>query len=157
MEKLEKITIHKELLEVLEKLEHPIAEKIIEHKINIESKYISYLGKSHSNEGYISYLTKDRVSKLPEIELWDCKKRYHKNPAGVVELLFPKEFTQRDKEIFTEKYRNILKQDEVDLSGIVLVEGEEIRRCYYENNYDTSESGGTLFCSCKLQPTVEIQ
>lgn len=131
-----------------------IAEDIVLTFIETEGKYIDYLGISEQNPEYISYLTSDRIARLDENgdDFWNPKKRYHAKPSKVIDLLFPDKYSQRDKELFTERFRNEVKKENMNCDLVTIVEGENIAKYYDEQNYYRHDSmmddNGGLFQSC---------
>jgi hypothetical protein len=147
-----KLIINEELETILKKLadENNIAQDILKHNFEEDSNYINYLGVSETTKGYISYLTKGKINSGFIKDFWEARVRLHKNPAGIVELLFPNTHTQRAKEVFTERYRNVIQQLEIKDDLITIVEGDKIREYYSEDSYiDTDdEDGGIIHSSC---------
>lgn len=133
------LSIHPDLWEKLIVFDNIIAKDLL-NGVKIDSeKYINYLGISEDNEGYISYLDNQRISKMDSSEYYNPKKRYHAKPSKVIELLFPKKYSDKQKEDFTVGFRNEVRKCCIDENLISIMEGEDIRDAYLQKNYYKAE------------------
>ncbi len=173
---MKKLSISEELQSLLEKLkeknENKIAERILNYEFDDTSiaenkKYIDYLGRSAKEIDKLSWVPSDRINTLiPLEEIWTSSKRIMAKPAKAISHLFPNEFSQRDIEIFTDLYRNKIKEEVTDCNCLKFVEGEDIRKYYLEKNsanyrdYCEERESSALLSSCMrgedCQPWLEI-
>lgn len=131
--------------------ENKIAKALLElKKIN----KINYLDFSKDIEGNLSYLTTDKISKLKADEYWTSKTRITAKCSRVIEKLFDKTYTDVEKQEFTTSLKTKLLSVSLSDDYITVVEGEDIRYWYLEDNY--YQDKGDLGSSCKLQPIIVI-
>jgi hypothetical protein len=97
---------------------------------------INYIGVSSSDCTKISYLPKERFDTE---DVWRTSKRIFCKPGAFVKKIF-KDISEREVENFSTLYRNVQTTPVFEMK---IVEGEELRKWYYyENYYDQSSSLG---------------
>jgi len=144
-----KIIITEELKNVLNQIDNKLSNMILEdvedQYLVDPDKYVNYLDISHSNKGHLSYLTKDRITKIVESEdkdFWKVKMRYHGRPSSVLKRLFKSDLSIWFED-FSMKYISIVDKPEYHME---LVKGDKIAEYYnYKNYYNTN---GNLGGSC---------
>jgi len=145
-----KIIITEELKKILNQINNPLSHLILNENISDDNivdldKYINYIDISQSNKGHLSYLTKDRISKIENSEdkdYWKAKMRYHGRPGSVLKKLFHPNLS-RHFEDFSMKYISIADKPEYHME---LVNGNDIAKYYdYKNYYNQN---GNLGGSC---------
>ena len=112
-------------------------------KEDMVDDHIDYLSISDTDITKISYLSKDRISKLePGKDIWNSSKRFHARPGSVVNKIF-KDSSPKDVEIFNNLYKAALTKSEFIFK---VVSGEKIRKYYLIDNY--RQESGSLGSSC---------
>lgn len=153
-----KIIITEELKNILNQFNNPLNEMLLSGEVDDTNiidpeKYINYLDLSHTNKGHLSYLTKDRITKIDESEnkdYWEIKKRYHGRPSSVLKRLFNVNHS-RYFEDFSMKFISIIDKPEFHME---VVKGYDIAKYYnYKNYYN---SNGNLGSSCMNRMPDEI-
>ena len=124
-----KIIITEELKNVLNQIDNKLSNMILEdvedQYLVDPDKYVNYLDISHSNKGHLSYLTKDRITKIVESEdkdFWKVKMRYHGRPSSVLKRLFKSDLSIWFED-FSMKYISIVDKPEYHME---LVKGDKI-------------------------------
>jgi len=79
--------------------------------------------------------------------VWDYTLRYHQSIHKILNKLFPNEFTEREKNIFAEHYFKLVVPTKKGLEFKV-VDSEELKHYYLENNYKKPQNSSTLWQSC---------
>ena len=102
----------------------------------------------------VSFLPKDKEPIYNEDNTWSRRNRQTGKPGRIFQKLLKKEFKTRDWEIFT----NLFKSELCDCANFELVEGEDIRKWYLDENYYLVQ--GTLGNSCmrhsECQPFFDV-
>ncbi len=161
--------ISETLLSILSNIDSPIAKKLIEldatkqPTVKGHNKFeISYLDCDRTKkdkEDKISFMPAAKASEVPGIlskvgsmeeimlpcnDCYNSKLRQEMSVGKIVNRLFPDTY----KQVEIEKFVNDFKAEMGKASAkFKLVEGEEIRYCYLESNYENT-SQGDLNSSC---------
>ena len=152
------INLSEQLINILQEIQDSskIAELLLRSYIygvssdKLVENHIDYLAISHTDHTKISYLTKDRLTKLNEetsfssisLDIWGTSKRIFGRPGSVVKKIF-KNLDDRDVELFNNFYKSVLNKTSFKFE---IVSGEKIRGYYHFESY-RSESG-SLGNSC---------
>ena len=128
--------------------ESEVARKLLHRRISsdeIIEDHVNFVSISDSDPSKISYLTKDRISKIgdsPDFDYWTTSKRFHCKPGALVTKIF-KDVSSKEVEKFSNLYKSfVLKNDLV----FKIVSGDDIKKYYHQDSYQ-SESG-SLGSSC---------
>ena len=78
-------------------------------------------------------------------EVWNFKKRYHTSIGKIVRRLFADKYSDREVTAFAEAYASLITVSN-PLYEFQIIEGEDIKDAYHENNYYLHS--GTLGNSC---------
>lgn len=78
-------------------------------------------------------------------EVWNFKKRYHTSIGKIVRRLFADKYSDREVTAFAEAYASLITVSN-PLYDFQIIEGEDIKDAYYEDNY--YQHSGTLGNSC---------
>ena len=78
-------------------------------------------------------------------EVWNFKKRYHTSIGKIVRRLFADKYSDREVTAFAEAYASLITVSN-PLYDFAIIEGEDIKDAYHENNY--YQHSGTLGNSC---------
>jgi len=78
-------------------------------------------------------------------EVWNFKKRYHTSIGKIVRRLFADKYSDREVTAFAEAYASLITVSN-PLYDFQIIEGEDIKDAYHENNY--YQHSGTLGNSC---------
>jgi hypothetical protein len=78
-------------------------------------------------------------------EVWNFKKRYHTSIGKIVRRLFADKYSDREVTAFAEAYASLITVSN-PLYEFQIIEGEDIKDAYHENNY--YQHSGTLGNSC---------
>jgi hypothetical protein len=78
-------------------------------------------------------------------EVWNFKKRYHTSIGKIVRRLFADKYSDREVTAFAEAYASLITVSN-PLYDFQIIEGENIKDAYHENNY--YQHSGTLGNSC---------
>lgn len=146
------LLVDKQILSFLLNSGDSISNMILAVDTNSE---IIYLQSCHKQPEMISYLTKSKVDfNLDELLPSDFDISIYKlqnmKIGRIVSKLFSQEFlkanniTSSDIELFVNSYKSYFDKNRVEFR---IVEGEEIRKWYDQDNYSTL-SKGTLWGSC---------
>ena len=149
---------------LLNKINSPISSAILRAETDDSSKYeISFLDYVEDKD------KNDRLTFLPSVKLfqnpeflinpenaWISKTRQEMGIGRIVNKLFPDKFKQTDIEKFVNDYKAEISKSFADFR---LVEGEDVRKYYLEDNYENTEQGD-INSSCmrypKAQPWLDI-
>ena len=119
-------------------LSSEILDKIINQIVTDEIRMISV----RIGDFEVSFLPKGKDPEYTPNHNWSKKNRQTGKPARIFQKLLKKEFKTREWEIFT----NLFKAELCQCAEFKIVQGEDIRYWYNENNYYKCE--GTLGNSC---------
>lgn len=78
-------------------------------------------------------------------EVWNFKKRYHTSIGKIVRRLFADKYSDREVTAFAEAYASLITVAN-PLYDFQIIEGDDIKDAYHENNY--YQHSGTLGNSC---------
>lgn len=78
-------------------------------------------------------------------EVWNFKKRYHTSIGKIVRRLFADKYSDREVTAFAEAYASLITVSN-PLYDFQIIEGDDIKDAYHENNY--YQHSGTLGNSC---------
>ena len=141
------IFVSDKMKDILTQIQHEsvVAHLLLKKRHHIEDLVedpINYISVSETDPGKISYLTKDRIEKVVESDVWTTSSRFITKPGTFVGKIF-KDISSKDVERFSNLYKSISKKAKFNLR---VVSGEEIRRFYYYESYQSDR--GTLGASC---------
>lgn len=148
MSKTQEILISERLLKILQEIENDslVAKLLLTRDIPGEYTIddpVNYISISGDDESKISYLTKERLTKIDSIEeRWTSSKRFHIKPGGFVNKVF-KNIPSKEVEKFATFYRSLIRPSNFKFS---IVEGEDIKYWYHYNQY--RKQTGSLGNSC---------
>ncbi len=147
MNKVKNITISEPLREILSNFKNKsiVASLLLEEMVfedQIVQESINYLSTSNSDRSKISYLTKERISKIEESDIWSTSKRYHSKPGSIISKIY-KNISPREVEIFSNLYRAFSDQKEFEFK---IISGDDIIRYYHQDSY--ASFSGSLGNSC---------
>lgn len=116
---------------------------------NYLNKAINYLDVSNDDNGKLSYMTLDRVKKLPYYtlpDLYEPKRRYHTKPSKAIRKLFknPDMFTAQEYEGFTRLWNKRFNPN-IEFT-LKVAAPKDIPRYYKYSSYESQN--GTLGGSC---------
>lgn len=124
---------------------------------DIIEDHVNFISISDSDPTKISYLTKDRSTKISESSddnYWTTSKRFHCKPGALVQKLF-KGISSKEVEKFSNLYKSfVMKKDLV----FKIVSGNDIKQFYHQDSYQCES--GSLGSSCmkysKCQNFLEL-
>ena len=135
---------------IKEELEQSILDTIVNPLITDEVRMLSI----RVGEFEVSFLPKGKTPEYGQRNTWLRHNRQTGKPARIFQKLLKKEFKTREWEIFT----NLIKAELCECADFQLVEGEDIRYWYLDDNYYKCD--GTLGNSCMryehAQPYFDI-
>lgn len=139
------IFISDELREVLTKIQNQseIAKSLLRKSHDVEdivSDYVNYISVSNDDKTKLSYLTKERQSKVSDV--WDSNRRFMVKPGAFVRKIF-KNYSDKDIEKFATLFRN---QQSKNLFDFKIVRGSQILKYYSHESYLKEKS--SLGASC---------
>jgi len=115
---------------------------------------VNFLSISDSDENKISYLTRDRSSKITSDEFWSSSKRFHCKPGSLISKIF-RDISSKEIEKFSTLFRAFSSVKEFKFE---IVKGNDIIKYYDQYNY--SSESGSLGNSCmkysKCQKFLDI-
>ena len=103
---------------------------------------VSFLSISDSDANKISYLTRDRASKISSDEFWSSSKRFHCKPGALITKIF-RDISGKEVEKFSTLFRAFSSVKEFKFE---VVRGKDIVKYYGQNTY--SSGSGSLGNSC---------
>jgi len=126
-----------------------VAEKLTD-SIRKTPSELSFFNTTEENDT-LSFMPKDRITKLTrneqgKLEVYKSPLRQDMKIGRIINRVFPDEFEPREIELFVNEFKAHMDM----LLGNIklrLVEGEDIRFWYNQQNYD-KKAGGTLNNSC---------
>lgn len=146
------LEISNKLKDVLEQFKNQsrVAEMILDGCVDsLVENHINYLCISNDDPTKISYLTKDRISKIDSDEYWKSSKRYHTKPGGFVGKVF-----NGVSGVDVEKFATLFKSIQTKKSfRFCIARGNDIPKYYLGENY--SSCNGTLGASCMKYDSCE--
>ena len=128
--------------------ESVVAAKLLHRRIEnqyLAEDFINFISISDSDPSKISYLTPERIEQIkvdPNSDYWTSKKRFHIKPGAFVGKMFTG-ISQKEIENFSTLFKAYSNKKEFELK---IVQGEELRKYYYQENYTTCS--GSLGNSC---------
>lgn len=147
MQNVKNILISDSLREILShfKNESIVADLLLSEYIRedfLVGEPVSFLSISDSDLSKISYLTRDRATKIPSEEFWVSSKRFHGKPGTVINKIF-RDISEKEIEKFSTLFRSFSCMKEFNFE---VVRGRDIVKYYGQNTY--SSGGGSLGNSC---------
>lgn len=149
---------------LLTKIKSPISEAILLAEIDDGTKFdISFLDYLEEKDKIdkITFLPSNKIFQDKNLiespsEAWNSRMRQEMSVGKIVNKLFPNRFKQNEIEQFVNDFKAEIGKF---YSKLKLVEGEEIRYWYLEENYE-NRSQGDINSSCmkesKSQPFLDI-
>jgi hypothetical protein len=86
--------------------------------------------------------------------VWDYTLRYHQSIHKILSKIFKDEFTEREKNVFSEQYFKLVIPNKKGLE-FKIATGEEIKHYYLESNYFRPANSSTLWQSCMRYPSTQ--
>lgn len=114
-------------------------------KDELVENHVNFISISEQDKTKISYLTRDRISKMevnPEIDFWISNQRYHAKPGSFIKKLF-NDIDPKEVEKFSNLYRSVVKGLNLNFS---VVEGYDVSNYYHFKNH--AEDRGSMGNSC---------
>lgn len=146
MNKIKNINISQNLREILTKFKNKsvVASLLIEDMIyedQLINNPVDYLSISNSDSSKISYLTKERISKIETSEIWSTSKRYHSKPGSIISKIY-KNISPREVENFSNLFRAFADKKHFEFEVVK----NDIIKYYHQDSY--VEFSGSLGNSC---------
>lgn len=118
----------------------PISKKIlvfIDEKKEFDISFLDYIHDKEKNDK-ITYLPISKYIQNNDINVWETKMRQEMSIGRLVNKLFPDVFNQSEIEKFVNEFKSKISKF---FSNFRLVEGEDIRKYYLLNNYESNNHG----------------
>jgi hypothetical protein len=146
MNKVKNIIVSENLKEILIQFKNKsvVASLLLQDTVfedQLVNNYVDYLSTSNSDCSKISYLTKERISKINESEIWSTSKRYHSKPGSIISKIY-KNISPREVENFSNLFRAFADKKHFKFEVVK----SDIIKYYHQDSY--SEFTGSLGNSC---------
>ncbi len=146
MNKVKNINISEKLRQIISNFRNKsvVASLLLEDTVfedQLVTNPVDYLSTSNSDSTKISYLTKERVSKIDQSEIWSTSKRYHSKPGSIISKIY-KNISPREVENFSNLFRAF--SDRKDFTFEVVK--SDIIKYYNQDSY--TQCSGSLGNSC---------
>jgi hypothetical protein len=146
MNKVKNIYVSETLKDILFQFKNKsvVASLLLEDTVfedQLVNNHVNYLSTSNSDSSKISYLTKERISKIDESEIWSTSKRYHSKPGSIISKIY-QNISPREVENFSNLFRAFADKKHFKFEVVK----SEIVKYYHQDSY--AEFSGSLGNSC---------
>lgn len=146
MNKVKNINISEKLKQIISNFRNKsvVANLLLEDTVfedQLVTNPVDYLSTSNSDSTKISYLTKERISKIDQSEIWSTSKRYHSKPGSIISKIY-KNISPREVENFSNLFRAFSDKKEFTFEVVK----SDIIKYYHQDSY--TQCSGSLGNSC---------
>lgn len=151
------LILSKRFIRILKKINDVVSNMLLDLSVNYELVKETFIDRT-TKDDTISLITSDKVNKMIqddnyENKCWTHPQRFETKIGRFAFRLLSDKVQQHDIEDFVNEYKSIINAKKL-ANNFKLIEGEELRKWYYRENY--ADGGGNLSKSCMKHKFCQV-